>query len=117
MEKEKENAENLYFQLNQLQKEGKIVSGLKKEAEKKIWENSEKKMSPERPRWKIIDKDEGITFYQKGSKRMDIINFTDEDRPKKFRDILVYDTNDPVKTMMVRRTECPKKNLSQSKKS
>lgn len=87
------NAEGLLFQLKQLQSEGKSVGGLIKRAEEKIWQNSEKKLSPERPHWKVIDQDEGIIFARKGSKHMDILEGEDEYRGCKYRDIIIYDSN------------------------
>ena len=101
-----ENNENLLFQLKQLQKEGKSVGGLVKRAEQNLWENSEKKLSPERPRWKIIDRDKGILFARKGSKHMDIIEGEDEIEGYKYKDIIIYDSN-PSKDIMVRAKKEP----------
>lgn len=104
---ENENNENLYFQISQLQREGKSCGALKKQVEQQIWHKSEKKLSPDRPRWQIIDQDEGIIFAQKempnGSKRhMDIIEGYDDDKNIHYRDILLYEVGKETQTMMVR---------------
>jgi len=93
MERENGNAENLIFQIKRLQSEGVKVDGcIRQLAENALWENSEKRLSPERPRWKIIDQDKGIIFARKGSKHMDILEGEDEERGIKYRDIIIYDS-------------------------
>lgn len=105
MERENGNAEGLLFQLKQLQKEGKSVGGLIKQTEQELWQNSEKKLSPERPRWKIIDKDEGIAFYQKGSKHMDFIEGRDEEEGYTYKDVIIYDANSIGDTLVRHKKE------------
>jgi hypothetical protein len=100
------NAENLQFQLKQLQAEGKNVGVIKKHLEEDIWRNSEKKLSPEHPHWKVIDKDKGILFARKGDKHMDIIEGEDEIEGYKYKDIIIYDSN-PSKDIMVRAKKEP----------
>jgi hypothetical protein len=91
MERENGNAENLHFQLKRLQAEGKSVGKLLKRTEKTIFDNSQKKL--ERPRWTLRDKGEGMRFYQKGTKRMDILTGVDEWRNIRYKDIIIYDSN------------------------
>jgi len=104
---ERENAENLDFQLKQLQMEGKCVGSIKKHLEEQIWDEVEKKLSPIRPRWKIIDSDTGIIFAKKemkdGSiKHMDILEGEDEERGTKYKSIIIYETGGADRPVMVR---------------
>jgi hypothetical protein len=102
-----EENENLLFQLEQLKAEGKKVNGLIGQTEEKMWKESEKELSPERPRWKVIDKDEGIIFAEKElpdgrKKHMDIIDFEDKKTGEKHRDIILYEVGNEIKTIMTR---------------
>jgi hypothetical protein len=108
MEKQNQNAENLLFQLQQLQKEGKSVGSLKKRTEETIFEDSEKKLTPQRLRWELIDEDIGVAFYRKGSKHMDFVEGEDEYRGIKYKDIIIYDAN-LIKDVMVRSKKEPLK--------
>jgi hypothetical protein len=105
MERENQNAENLLFQIKQLQKEGVKVGVFKDIIENQIWENSEKKLNPERPRWKIIDKDEGVLFARKDypdkTRHMDILEGTDDDN-RKYKSIIIYDVGNEERPIMVR---------------
>jgi len=96
------NIENELFAINRLQKEGKPVSAKKKELEEKLW-------NKERPRWKVIDSDEGILFARKDYsedrvKHMDIL----DDLENKSRSIIIYETGNEENPVMVR-TNAPRK--------
>lgn len=106
MERENGNAENLIFQIKRLQSEGVKVDGcIRQLAENALWENSAKRLEPERPRWKIIDKDEGIAFYQKGSKHMDFIEGRDEEEGYTYKDVIIYDANSIGDTLVRHKKE------------
>ena len=109
---ENENNENLYFQISQLQKDGKSVGALKKVIEQEIWHKAEKKLSPIRPRWEIINQDEGILFAQKempnGSvKHMDILEGEKEFTGEKYKDIIIYKVGHEENNVIVRTKKEP----------
>jgi len=99
-----EENENLLFQLEQLKAEGKKVNGLIGQTEEKMWKESEKELSPERPRWKIIDSDEGVLFARKDypdkTRHMDIL----EDSEHKSKSIIIYDVGNEEKPIIMMRS-------------
>jgi hypothetical protein len=60
----------------------------------------------ERPRWTLKDKDTGMAFYEKGTKRLDILEGEDEYRGVRYKDIIIYDS-DFKKDVLVRNKKEP----------
>lgn len=59
--------------------------------------------SEERPRWQLIDEDEGFKSYRKGKKKMSIV--CNQENGKKVKDIIVFEIGKEIETTMVKRKE------------
>ena len=79
------------------------------EHEAKIWDKAEKKLSPDKPKWRIIDSDTGIIFAKKEmpncTRHMDIL----EDKANNSHSIIIYETGKEDNNVMVRNTNARKK--------
>ena len=68
---------------------------------------------PQRPRWQIVDKDDGIVFARKDYsedrvKHMDIMEGNDEDR-KHYKSIIIYETGNEENPVLLRNSNARKK--------
>ena len=109
-----ENDESLIFQLDILKKEGKCIGKTKDRVESQIWDKAEKKLSPVRPRWEVVDSDEGVFFARKDYsedrvKHMDIIEGEKEFTKEKYKDIIIYETGNEENPVLVRNANVRKK--------